>query len=435
MSLSHRKIKAALNRGLNASLPDVLGSVLQAEISEMTVEEYNKIMSNTAVSSKPATVKANARPATILLRPGIIFTFIAAFLGLGLWSYLNPAALIAIDVNPSFEVATNIYQRVIKISGLDQNAQQVLHGLKLKNKPLGSTMETLVGSLIDNGYLEHPESTILVTVASSNETRSKNIEDQIVKDFNQVLGTENNEVIIFTQIMQMDEATEAGLLEEENDLKEDIILEEADNLENDPAAEEKIPAESGAKSAAEKEQKQPAGQKNENKSTKKISFGKAVLIKKLKERSNVPFSENELAKMSMKEIKMLLDKYDTDLQTILSNGHSQPKEKKNKDNSDKQDNQKEKTKEKENDSSRQNPKDLKDPKEIQKPGVNEKKPEQKKEQKQDDKAKNHQTKEKDKKENNNNKNNGNSKSNGNNKSSRNKNSEKNLRNKDNTHKN
>lgn len=351
--MSHRKIENALKNGLNASLPDILDSVLQTPVSKMTNEQYQALLEPPLDQHKAKIF----RPRLTLLRPGLSFALVAILLCLGLWGYYKPAALIAIDVNPGFEVTTNAYKRVLQVNGLDSNAQQILTGLKLTNTSLDNTIETIMGSLIQKGYLEQPNTTILVSVAATNAVLSQTMENQILNDMNQVLASDNKSATIYIQTLDTEKAPVSQNNEENKEKKQKVpavnkkYIKEKDVKEKD-VKEKHEKQEKPVEKQTKKQMEKPTDSTNNK--TENLSFGKKALIQKLKQ-NNISFNEEDLANITLQEINALLKQQDKDLQTILDQTDNKDDRKDNKT----KDRSKNKNKEKPNEKIKDEDKDKK----------------------------------------------------------------------------
>ncbi|XMB72409.1 hypothetical protein RJI07_00535 [Mycoplasmatota bacterium WC30] len=80
---------------------------------------------------------------------------------------MTPVTTLTIDINPSFEVELNAFDRVVSITGLDDEATTFLDSIKAKNKKVDDLVELFYEKGIEDGYFSENEAFMLVGVFSS----------------------------------------------------------------------------------------------------------------------------------------------------------------------------------------------------------------------------------------------------------------------------
>lgn len=102
------------------------------------------------------------------------------------YSYTAPSQYVSFDINPSVELVTNMFDKVIKVNPLNEDGIKIIANLNLNNKDIKEAVDLLTQAAIDNGYLkEELQNEILVTVASNNEEDGAKTEEelgQVVKE-------------------------------------------------------------------------------------------------------------------------------------------------------------------------------------------------------------------------------------------------------------
>lgn len=96
------------------------------------------------------------------------------------FAYLHlPGRVIALDINPSIELHTDILGNVVSVDPINEDASKLLAGYELKNKNLKKVVKDIVNRLYQNGYLTSPNTNeILISADTSNKS------DQLVKKVN-----------------------------------------------------------------------------------------------------------------------------------------------------------------------------------------------------------------------------------------------------------
>lgn len=102
-------------------------------------------------------------------------------LSLGMYTYYRPYSYIDIDINPSIEITTNVFNRIIHIKGLNKDGEKVLASGKYKNTGIETCIKTVLDSAIKNGYLiTDKNNAVLYTVSSKNDEKAIQIKQVIM---------------------------------------------------------------------------------------------------------------------------------------------------------------------------------------------------------------------------------------------------------------
>jgi hypothetical protein len=104
------------------------------------------------------------------------------FVGLsfGIYTYNKPYSYIDIDINPSIEITTNVFNRVILIKGLNKDGEKVLETGKYKNKNIEACIKIVLDSAMKNGYLlTEKNNAVLFTVSSHDEEKTVELEKAV----------------------------------------------------------------------------------------------------------------------------------------------------------------------------------------------------------------------------------------------------------------
>lgn len=171
-------------------------------------------------------------------------------------------SIVDIDVNPSVEIVTNKKEKVIDVKAVNDDAIKILDGMQLKNVDLKVAVNAVIGSMVKNGYIIDEKNGILVSVQNDNAQKANEVRNIILTDISSSLKSNNVTASIINQTYQ---------------------------------------GNSSAKSF---------GEKNE------ISFGKAVFILNLAAKDTTLKAE-ELAKMSIKDIAMVVSEKNIDIRDIV----------------------------------------------------------------------------------------------------------------------
>lgn len=96
----------------------------------------------------------------------------------GHWLYFTPTSEISIEINPSFELSINRFDRVFSVNSLNADGQEITNALDLKFKNYADAIDQIlenqdIVTLLSNGEI------MTITVMGPNETQSAKIFSQI----------------------------------------------------------------------------------------------------------------------------------------------------------------------------------------------------------------------------------------------------------------
>ncbi|MEG0771961.1 hypothetical protein [Clostridium sp.] len=130
------------------------------------------------------------------------------------YSYTAPQQYVSFDINPSVELTTNMFDKVIAVNPLNEDGIKILETLKLENKDVKDAVDMLTQAAIANGYLaEELQNEILVTVSSDNEEEATETETELGEVINEELTEENlEETPVTTQNINLERHKEAARL-------------------------------------------------------------------------------------------------------------------------------------------------------------------------------------------------------------------------------
>ena len=123
------------------------------------------------------------------------------------------ASVVLLDINPSIELQVDDDGEVIKAVALNQDAESVLEGMKLRDLDVDTAVNAIVGSLLKQGYVDELANSILITVEDADTVRGAKLKDELTKEINAILSATSINASILAQ--QMDNT---GLVERAEDL-------------------------------------------------------------------------------------------------------------------------------------------------------------------------------------------------------------------------
>lgn len=122
--------------------------------------------------------------------------------GLGLWSYrVNHTvdSTVSLDVNPSVEIRVNQKERVLDVAALNEDGKIIVGDMDFSGSSLQVAVNALIGSMLQNGYLNELANSILISVDNDNPSRSAALQERLTETVNQLLQTDTFSGAVLSQ--------------------------------------------------------------------------------------------------------------------------------------------------------------------------------------------------------------------------------------------
>lgn len=164
-------------------------------------------------------------------------------IGLGYYFINAPYSYVDVDINPSIEITSNIFDRIIKIEALNDDGKNILKLDKYNNESVGEGVQNIIKRAAEKGYIKNDvQNVILVTVSSKNEKKVENIKTDVSAsiDVKKVVksGTSTEVMMESTTLEKHDSARKMGMSPGKLSLIEEVIKEKPglkiDDLKNKP---------------------------------------------------------------------------------------------------------------------------------------------------------------------------------------------------------
>lgn len=103
---------------------------------------------------------------------------LAVFIGGGSWLFFTPTAFISVDVNPSLELGINRFDRIVSVTGYNEDGRALARDLHIKYMDYTDALETLMEDQNMEVYLAG-NADVVLTVAGNNAAKSSEILDNV----------------------------------------------------------------------------------------------------------------------------------------------------------------------------------------------------------------------------------------------------------------
>lgn len=146
---------------------------LKAAFDQVRAEEKLKEWTKEYLSEK---VYARKKKRTSPLRnfAAAAACALLVFLAGGSYLYFTPTAYISVDVNPSLELGINRFDRIVSVTGYNEDGKALADSLDLKYMDYSDALEALLADQDMEVYLSD-NADVVLTVAGKNENQSSQI--------------------------------------------------------------------------------------------------------------------------------------------------------------------------------------------------------------------------------------------------------------------
>ena len=196
--MNNRQIEESIKQSIALDTPDLFDKIVSAPVQKLPEEDY-------IVKEHP---KRNASKLQLLYTActSLAIVFLICF-GL-IRNYYSVDSIVAIDVNPSVEIALNKSYRVLSVKANNEDAASLIKDKSFKNKNFDTVISELTMSLSSSGYINKNKNSILVSVSNSNEVKADEVKTRVVTDIKTTLNEQKIEPVIYKQSISNSETKE-----------------------------------------------------------------------------------------------------------------------------------------------------------------------------------------------------------------------------------
>lgn len=142
--------------------------------------------------------------------------------GITLWAYKTPYSYVSLDVNPSIEYSLNRFNKVISITAVNDDGQEILNELgldKLENENIEDAVTETVNQISKNGYFDNSidndiEGGIIIATSGEDLEKSGELAEKLQKSLeNEIeeIGKDVNLEAISVELERVQKAKELGV--------------------------------------------------------------------------------------------------------------------------------------------------------------------------------------------------------------------------------
>ena len=106
---------------------------------------------------------------------------------------------VSLDVNPSVELQVNRKERVLEVIPLNEDGAVIVGGMDFSGSDLEVAVNALIGSMLQNGYLNELANSILISVDSGDPVRSAELQKRLSAEVSKLLQTDTFSGAVLSQ--------------------------------------------------------------------------------------------------------------------------------------------------------------------------------------------------------------------------------------------
>ncbi|MBR5134120.1 MAG: PepSY domain-containing protein [Clostridia bacterium] len=204
--MNKRELKTRLRRGFTdsvpSSLPDDISLTVPAKTEPLPITRKSPIPFRkiTAVAAAVAVVAVGA---TMMFDP---FTKPPAT-NLPAPQAADIISVVSLDVNPSVDIKVNQNEEVIAVTPLNEDGIAIVGDQNFEGMSLHDTVDTLIVSMIEKGYISEFANSVLVSVDSEDNAEADRLKQKLSGDILNMLGEFDGAIL--SQTVTLDPAIEA----------------------------------------------------------------------------------------------------------------------------------------------------------------------------------------------------------------------------------
>ena len=172
-----KSIETKLRSAVFHAVPDALDDILSA-----CDHEKGKVIYMEKKRTSPLRSFAAIAAVLVLIVAGVF-----AMKTFGGSSADTLAAVVSLDVNPSIELNVDKDENVLSAKGLNADGKTVLGDMQLKGSKLDVAVNAIIGSMLQNGYLDDMANSILLSVSGVDGYNAETLRSKLASDVNKQL--------------------------------------------------------------------------------------------------------------------------------------------------------------------------------------------------------------------------------------------------------
>jgi|BioPla2DNA2_1021312.scaffolds.fasta_scaffold14426_3 uncharacterized membrane protein YkoI len=201
--------KTEINNKIRTAVDHSVPDVLDSILSRCEEHRERGILMNTTHIKKPRWTKTLSRIAAVLV---LVAVGISGYFVYGAQAV---DSVISFEVNPNLEIKINKNEKVLDVIPLNDEARDVIGNMKFKNTDLEMAVNALIGSMLKNGYINDMQNSILVSVENKNEAKRTELGQRLRAEIMALLKAGSIDGAVLSQSLSDDDDVKTVATENE----------------------------------------------------------------------------------------------------------------------------------------------------------------------------------------------------------------------------
>jgi hypothetical protein len=114
--------------------------------------------------------------------------------------YQTPVSYISVDINPSVELGVNAFDKVVKITGYNEDGLVILQNQDIIGEDVNTAVNSLITSASENGYIAEDGSTVVaITIESDDDEKVTELEEEAEEAAKEALEDEEKTAEVYKE--------------------------------------------------------------------------------------------------------------------------------------------------------------------------------------------------------------------------------------------
>jgi uncharacterized membrane protein YkoI len=118
---------------------------------------------------------------------------------------------VTLEVNPGIEIKADEEEKVLEVFALNKDGEIIIGNMNFEGEKLEKTVNTLIGTMIDSGYINETTNSVLLSVDNKNENIGNTLKDKLSAGISDLINVESIGGAVISQTVSGDDKELAEL--------------------------------------------------------------------------------------------------------------------------------------------------------------------------------------------------------------------------------
>lgn len=144
---------------------------------------FIKVKNENYITGQTVNIKDNSKAGRKLIAGIASIAAAFAFCTTGAFAYFTPTDYVSLDVNPSIEYSLNMFDRILDVTAVNEDGEEILESLDLKNKNIEVAVKETLDQLMSDGYLTgDPNAGVVITTANDQFEEAEQLAEELEQE-------------------------------------------------------------------------------------------------------------------------------------------------------------------------------------------------------------------------------------------------------------